>query len=68
VIQSACKDIIKCGPISQRGIAAALEKAGREGASIMAKFTPDQLLSRVEYERKKRVLYENILSQTSSLQ
>jgi site-specific recombinase XerD len=50
LIRQCCKEIIDSGPISHKRIAETLRNAGH--ASLFSKFTTEQLISRVKYERR----------------
>jgi len=52
IIQEACVEIIKSGPISMKRIGEAMGKSP-DAASILHKFTTAQIVSRVKYERRK---------------
>jgi hypothetical protein len=51
-ILESCKEVIKAGPISQKRIAESLQRCP-ETASLMAKYTIAQIISRIKYERRK---------------
>ncbi|XP_031551744.1 uncharacterized protein LOC116289014 [Actinia tenebrosa] len=53
IIQKACRDIIAFGPISKIRISNHLEKT-ESGKIMLEKFTSEQLLNRVKYERRMK--------------
>ena len=55
VIQAQCRHIIASGPISCERITKALEQS-TSGATLLRKYSIDQIISRVKYERRKIVL------------
>lgn len=52
-LQKACRNIIKMGPISKVRISKNMEKT-EAGKTMLEKFTSEQLLNRVKYERRMK--------------